>query len=224
MIAHCTCATLRRQPSTSPAGSLFGADRVEMDVRVTSDGVPLLVQDSLLVRTARLRWTVARAPHAVVRRLPLRGSAEPIPTLEEVLDVLPPGLEAVLDVKDPRAAGPVCELLGTGICDRALLWSQHPKAVRRFVSSGLGLEVALLRDTFTRPDHEQLLLDASRLGASAVSAHCDAVDAELVRQAQSAGLKVYAWCQAHHRHSVKLGIGLAGVVTDSPRFARSLGF
>ena len=167
---------------------------------------------------------MARAPHAVVRRLPLRGSAETVPTLEEVLDVLPPGLEAVLDVKDPRAAGPVCELLGTGICDRALLWSQHPKAVRRFLSSGLGLEVALLRDTFTRHDHEQLLLDASRLGAKAVSAHWDAVDAELVTRPRAPGLKVFAWGQAHHLHSDKLGIGLAGVVTDSPRFARSLGF
>src|SRR5919107_1805354 len=103
VIAHRTC------PMHAPENSLegvakaakLGADAVEIDVRPTRDGVPVLNHDSTVWRIARwplpVRWTSA----ARFRRLRRRdGSGAGLPTLAEVLAGLPPDLALAIDVKD----------------------------------------------------------------------------------------------------------------------------
>ena len=224
VIAHRTCP--RHAPENSLEGisqaARLGADAVEMDVRVTADGVPVLLHDSLLLRAARLPVPVRALSMTTLRRLV--GEVR-VPRLEDaLLAAAANGLRAVLDVKAAGAAPAVLALVDSLPAQPVSLWSQHEVAVARFVATGGDAgDIALLRDTSSGPDREQLLRDAERLGAGGVSAHWSVVDRGFLRRATDAGLRVYSWCQWPHRHAEKAGFGLAGVVTDWPDLARQAG-
>ena len=226
VIAHRTCA--RHAPENSLAGIVraarLGADAVEMDVRLTKDGVPVLLHDPFLLRTAFVPLPVRRMGLATIRRTVRRAGR--LPTLADALDATGAQsrvLRPVLDVKDPAAGEAVLDLLRARGETGVSLWSQHEAAVALFARAGVSDDVALLRDTSTEAGRDQLLRDAVRCGAGAVSAHWDAVDPRFLRQAGDAGLRVYSWCQWRDRHAEKAGMGLHGVVTDWPDVARQAG-
>src|SRR5512139_3486038 len=64
-----------------------GADMIEFDVRLTSDGVPLVFHDGRTGRTAKANLEVAGTPATRLRAAHLKNG-EPIPTLAEVLDLV----------------------------------------------------------------------------------------------------------------------------------------
>jgi glycerophosphoryl diester phosphodiesterase len=91
----------------------FGADVIEVDVRMTRDGVPVLYHDDVL--TPRLtKGTYCHGPIgdftlAHLRALCTLTGGEPIPTLDEALTTVltETTLEGVwLDVKEPSAIAP----------------------------------------------------------------------------------------------------------------------
>ena len=82
----------------------LGADYVEIDVRRTRDGVPVMLHDALLLRTTLRPWPVSWATARGLRRATLRGSDQPVPTFAEAVDALPDGLGFAVDTKDPGAA------------------------------------------------------------------------------------------------------------------------
>lgn len=174
VIAHRTCP--RHAPENTVAGitraSQLGADGVEMDVRLTRDGEPVLLHDALLLRTAFVPLPVRAMRLVTIRRT--AGRAGRVPTLAAALDAAraqPRPLRPVLDVKAPAAAPAVLALLQARLETEVSLWSQHEAAVVLFARTAVSDDVALLRDTFTEADRDQLLRDAARWGAGAVSAH-----------------------------------------------------
>ena len=225
MIAHRTCP--RDAPENSIAGircaALLGAEYVEVDVRRTRDGVPVLLHDPLLLRTARWPVPIRLLTSRTVRPIRLRRSSATLPTLEEAVASLESEQGLVLDVKDPGAMpAAIAVVRAARALDRTLLWSQHERAVTDALHLAPGVEVALLRDTGTAPSTAGYVRDASRIGARAVSLHQDAATAELVDLAHAAGLRVYAWAQSEDRTRSVLDAGIDGIVTDWPAAARRL--
>lgn len=225
VIAH------RTLPLDAPENSLagiraaaeHGADVVEVDVRRTIDGVPVLLHDPLLRRTARLAWPVRRAPWRIVRRLRLQGTAERLPSLAAALSALPDGLSMALDLKDRGAAPAAVDVVRRmGREDRVLLWSQHEEAVRWCARHAPEMECSLLRDAMDDAAEARFLRDAEEFGARGVSAHWDRVTPAFVERAHAAGTRVYTWCQWRDRHAEKRGLAIDGVVTDWPREARAV--
>jgi glycerophosphoryl diester phosphodiesterase len=105
----------------------LGARAQELDVRRTADGIPVVLHDPTLGRTAHPGGRVDRMTLAELRRARLRpaagsrdasghagtmqeASAPVVPTLREVLESLPDA-ELTLDVKDPAALGAVIGLV-----------------------------------------------------------------------------------------------------------------
>src|SRR3990172_2274516 len=82
IIAHRAC------PQHAPENSIegirraaeLGAGGVEVDVQRTLDGVPVLMHDWTLGRTAGLPFPVRLLPYALARRLRLQGRARPLPS------------------------------------------------------------------------------------------------------------------------------------------------
>lgn len=72
----------------------LGVAWVEVDVMLTSDGVPILMHDDTLDRTTSGRGNVADQDFAAIRRLDAGSwfgpafAGEPVPTLEEALDLV----------------------------------------------------------------------------------------------------------------------------------------
>jgi glycerophosphoryl diester phosphodiesterase len=89
-----------------------GADRLEFDVQLTRDGVPVLCHDSTTQRTTdqRLEIEFVTLAELQVARL---ANGEPIPTLEDVLRLAVGRVELDIEVKSslPAVVPAVLELL-----------------------------------------------------------------------------------------------------------------
>src|SRR5207248_7445339 len=98
------------------------------------------------------------------------GGEEPPPTLAAALDVLPGSLRLAIEIKDPAATAAVlAEVAQRGVEDRVLIWAESRDAVGRAVAHRPRIEVALLRDTWTRMTTRRVIDVAADLGAQAVS-------------------------------------------------------
>jgi glycerophosphoryl diester phosphodiesterase len=226
IIAHRTSPLDAAENSLSgiARSAQFGADYVEIDVRRTRDGVPVLMHDSLLLRTTLRPWPVSWATANGLRRAKLRSSGEPIPTFAEAVTALPDGVGFAIDTKDPGAAeAVVAELRRQGRLDRALLWAQSSAAVRCYVeqAGGEAPEVALLRDALTPEAIDKFFDDAVELRASAISAHQSTVDEAFIERAHGLGLRVHCWFQDLGTQARLASLPLDGIVTDWVADARA---
>ena len=95
-----------------------GADGIELDVHASADGVPMVIHDPDLSRTtdrhglvATLTATEIRGADAGARFIGAVTGPTHVPSLDEVLALLPTGRGLVIDVKDVRAVRPVVRLL-----------------------------------------------------------------------------------------------------------------
>jgi glycerophosphoryl diester phosphodiesterase len=221
VIAHRTCPT--HAPENTLAGVRAaierGADVVEVDVRLSRDGVPVVVHDWHLLRVARRARRVRALRVDELRRLRVLGSEETIPTLAAVLDMLGP-VGIALDIKDRRAARAVIEVLAeSGYRGRVLGWATSRKVLRAFEHTGhAGLEVALLRGSRSPRRLRRLIDDAVRWHVDAISVDERIVDRQFVTRAADLGLGVYTMVNARSASAVArmLQLGVRGVITDWP--------
>lgn len=101
-----------------------GADAIELDVHLTTDGELAVVHDATLDRTTDRTTTVASASMADIRTAdagwafpgpngdyPFRGKGLTVPTLGEVLAWLPSGVGLAVEIKAETAADAVVETL-----------------------------------------------------------------------------------------------------------------
>lgn len=219
VIAH------RTLPRDAPENSLegvrkaaeSGADFVEVDIRRTRDGVPVLLHDATLLRTGWRPRRIRSMTLDDVARVKLRGG-HPLPSLADALAQAPRALGFALDTKDPGAApATLAAVEAAGITGRVLLWSQHDEAVRHYVARAPdGTEVALLRDTKSPAETARYLDDASALGATAISVHESVLDEELLSTARNRGLTVHCWFQSLEVQAQKSALPVDGIVTDWP--------
>jgi glycerophosphoryl diester phosphodiesterase len=140
-----------------------GADAIELDVRLTADGVPVVLHDSTLDRTTSGRGPLSGVTQAQLQTLdagarfttdrgktfPFRDSGVRIPTLAEVLRTIP-ATPILLDVKEPAAQEAVRRiLLEEDAVRRCVLASEHHAALALFreppfTVAASGPEIAVL--------------------------------------------------------------------------------
>jgi glycerophosphoryl diester phosphodiesterase len=225
IVAHRTC------PLDAPENSIegirkaaeLGADAVEVDVRLSLDGVPFLMHDWSPRRTAGLPGPVRMFPSFLLRRLRLRRGHEPPPTLDEALDALPPTLSIAIEVKDAGASATTLRAVRKhGLESRVRFWSYREPAVRYFAKEAPEIETSLLRDPTDPEGLARFLADASAYGARGISAHWAAINPQFVAEAHDRGLKVYSWIRDLDVVAKKVAYGMDGIVTDQPREVRAI--
>lgn len=106
-----------------------GADAIELDVRLSRDGVPMVIHDPTLDRTTNARGPVAARS---AEELALHaGGTTGVPTLEEVLREI--ALPILLEVKEPGAQEAVAGvLLRMEAAARVVVASAHDEALDAF--------------------------------------------------------------------------------------------
>lgn len=218
---------MRDAPENSLAGirksAELGANVVEIDVRRSLEGVPVLLHDWSPRRTAGLPGPVQLYPTFILHRRCLQGSEERLPTLAEALDALPAGLSLAIEIKDSTVARRTLQLVKERRMEgRVLMWSYREKAVRYFAREAPEIESSLLRDDTDPEGLARLLSDARAWGARGISAHHAAINPPFVAEAHQRGLKVYSFIQDLDSVAKKAGCGLDGIVTDQPREVRSI--
>jgi glycerophosphoryl diester phosphodiesterase len=197
-----------------------GADGVEIDVRLTADGVPVCVHDPDLTRLAGRRLTVDRTAYARLRAVPLHEDHR-IPALEDALALARGRGRIVLDVK--HDAGDPLPLL-----DAALAAVRRTRTAGQVVLSSFS--VAALRASAARaPAQPRALIThagvalgpalaaAVRLGCGGLHPHLHTVLAGAGVEPVRRGMQIRSWTVNRLVDAVRLDdLGLDAVITDRP--------
>jgi glycerophosphoryl diester phosphodiesterase len=148
VIAH-RGASAEAPENTLPAfeaAVMRGADAVELDVRLTADGAPVVIHDATLDRTTDRAGPVAALTLAELRGVdagwhftpdlgrthPHRGREARIPTLGEVLWAFP-RLSVLVEIKEPAAQDAVRRvLLQEDAAERCVVASEYREALVAF--------------------------------------------------------------------------------------------
>ena len=174
-----------------------GCDGVEFDVRLSRDGVPVLLHDETLRRVQR---RPGRVDELDVAALALAG----IPTLAEVLDALPPAVFLDVELKGDAHGEATATVLRAARGDapaRALVSSFEPATLdtMRTLLPGWG---RWLNAEDIAPATLSLALG---LGCSGVSALWGGITTATLRRASDAGLDVAAWTVRRRATVERLG-------------------
>ncbi len=90
-----------------------GVDEIELDVKITRDGVLVIIHDRTVARTAAVSTPYLNTPVEELTFEELRsvdlGGGQRVPTFEETLDATSPLLQ--VEIKAPAAARPLARLL-----------------------------------------------------------------------------------------------------------------
>lgn len=191
------------------AAAEAGADLVELDVRLTADGVPVVLHDPDLSRTTDLSGPVHALTLAEVKQADASGGRGPrreVPTLAEVLALLEPtGTGVDAEIKNlpgeeaydtPREAcleAALATLAEAAFPNPALITSFNPATVRRCREVAPEIATGLLT---LAVDLDAALLAAAEAGHAFLLPHAVPLmeaGEELVGQAHERGVAVGVW-------------------------------
>ena len=177
-------ATENTIPAFLAALDIAACDGLEFDVRLSSDGVPVLSHDPDLARVFGRRERVEALTADELEEIG-------VPTLAEVLNAV--GRRPFLDIElklDTGRAGVEVIAAGRGpALERAVVSSFHPYALTTIARLAPGWGRWLNSHTL----QPGVIATATSLGCTGVAVLWRALDAPAVALARDAGLEVAAW-------------------------------
>lgn len=214
-----------------------GADAIEGDFRLTGDGQLVCIHDADTRRVANVRWCVARSTWLKLRSLDVgswkgpRWCGERIPTLKQVLDVLPRGKRLFAEIKSgPAAISPVASALRTdpARCRQVALICFNPAVIRAAKRVLPEVRANLLvafreRSCRRRPLQPELVAArALRAGADGVGFQAHPTEDErLIRALHERGLSAHVWTVNDSLMAKRYArLGVDSITTDRPAYLR----
>jgi len=199
-----------------------GFERIEVDVRTTADGVPVLMHDSALVRTTDSRQLLPNLTAAQLRDVRLEDGS-PVPHLAEALPIAHGRAVLCLDVKHPVVAQPLLALLERLQVRRGAVevWSSHPEVVA--LASDRGYYTAWISHGLMPDDGVAGLADrGAQLGAKAISFYPADLFPTTGRICRRYGVDVMSGTPNDRATwDYLLRLGARAIITDRPLEARA---
>jgi glycerophosphoryl diester phosphodiesterase len=213
-----------------------GADAVEFDLRVSRDGVLVVIHDETVDRTTSGTGAVAAMTVAELKRLdagarftrdggqtfPWQDRGVNLPTFDEVIEALPRTLPCMIELKTPAATELVrAAIRRHAIAHRVIVAGFDPAATRPLRGAGFALGAS-------RPDVVRLLLRAL-LGLRAGPQRYQTVFLPLrwrgiplpipalLRALRGSGIVCQVWTVNEPAQALALWrMGVQGIVSDDP--------
>ncbi|HET8650269.1 MAG TPA: glycerophosphodiester phosphodiesterase [Gemmatimonadales bacterium] len=213
----------------------LGAEVLELDVRATADGVPVVIHDPTLDRTTDRRGAVAKLTLQQIqqadagarfttdggRSFPFRGKGIAVPTLADVLDAFPEA-KLLIELKTAAVQSAVRRLLEEDqAAARCVLAAADEAALAAFRAPPFHVAAS-------GPETGRLFRGSLLGGAPvAVSYHCLSVPLRyrgipvatrrFIALARGLGVPVHVWTVDHPDTARRLWRrGVAGIVTNRP--------
>jgi glycerophosphoryl diester phosphodiesterase len=208
----------------------LGADGVECDIHLTSDGVPVVIHDAALGRTTDGKGPVAAHSAQAIRRLSLRRDGGAIPLLRDVAQMLAPtnlllNAEIKTAARGRRYAGiedAVARVLTEcGMIGRAVVSSFDWNCVGDFIARarpGLALGLVTKRRALFQGGPLRCLARARRRGFDGICIGVDALKRRRIAAAERAAIWVYG-VETDAQLDRVLQSGFAAIITDRPDLA-----
>ncbi|MBQ9768553.1 MAG: glycerophosphoryl diester phosphodiesterase membrane domain-containing protein [Lachnospiraceae bacterium] len=205
-----------------------GADYVEIDVRMTADGVPVLLHDQALFRTTRVLDDIENVTYAEVSEYDAGSSfseafaGEKVPSLEEVLERFGGEIGFNIELKsrgDRELAKQVVELVEryhleescviTSASYEQLMWAKEENSELK-----TGYILSFVYGNFYESE-----------AADFFSLRSDFVSESLVEKIHSVGKEIHVWTVNKESELLRMKtIGVDNIITDKPAFAREVVF
>ncbi len=197
----------------------LGVDGVEVDVRCSRDGIPVIMHDATLDRTTNGQGPIH--DQTILELLTLTvGQTASIPTLEEVLKEVGASRGLNIEVKEVEAAEPTAQLVrhamraSTALRDQLVVSCVEPEALRLLRQIDDTIPVALLTKGLPPPSFWR----TTKL-LTAVAVHIDvaSVATTFVEKAHTNGLQVMVYTVNTRQDARRMNdMGVDGIFSDFP--------
>jgi glycerophosphoryl diester phosphodiesterase len=212
-----------------------GADGIEFDVRLTRDGVPVVIHDSTLRKTGGIPQRVADLTWAEISKVDVGSwfsasfANETVPSLAELFTLFQSNnstlyLEMKCDsASEQRALAEACvkAIDEHSLKERVIVECFQLPALKILKEIDSEIKtVALFEPAFTNPSvlvDQRIISQAREVGAAALALHHRLARESLVQQAKDAGLHVAVWTvddPAWIERAKRMGID--ALITNNP--------
>ena len=197
----------------------LGVDGIELDVRVTRDGTPVVFHDATLTRLTGRRRAIARLALADLRAIRVRG--EPIPTLAEVLALVRRRVVVQIEIKAGVPAAPVVRVVQQARAASHVLLSSFAAAT---VGAARTLAPRIPRLLISGGETTKALAPLlARLDAAGVSLDHRAIPSPVfIAELQQRGWRVWCWTVNDPPAMRRLAAwGVDAILSDIPALLRA---
>ncbi|MFQ6084893.1 MAG: glycerophosphodiester phosphodiesterase [Candidatus Bathyarchaeia archaeon] len=197
----------------------LGADAVEVDVRLSKDGQPVVIHDSIVDRTTNGSGPVASMTLEELRALDA-GKGERIPTLEEVIGSVSHSVGLVVEVKIPGVEKKVVDILKKGgMMENSMVVSFYHRVVKAVKALAPEMRVGVIFSSYP-VSPIRLAIEAS---ADVLLPRSDYVDNKMIQKAHKLGLAIIPWTVDDPEEARRLmAMGVDGIATNRPDAIRDL--
>jgi glycerophosphoryl diester phosphodiesterase len=192
------------------------ADYVEVDARLSRDGIAVVIHDATLDRTTDGKGEVNDYPFRALRGFDA-GLGEPIPTLEEVSREVKGKCGLFAEIKEEGSEEEICRIIRESGLNDVYFVSFHPESIKRVAALLPGARRGLI---FSKDTEESLAL-AIRMNVGAVLPKFSLLTGELVARAHKEKILVIPWTlNSESEFEAAARFGVDGFATDDPCRAR----
>ncbi len=202
---------------------------MEIDIRLSADGVPVLMHDETVERTTNRTGRVASLMYSELAGADA-GGGQPVPALEQVLDAVDGRLVVMCELKSTPGTNDQDSRLVEAILrvvrrHGSLRWtavhSFNPEIVRSVRELEPKMSTAIIAPPMVGDGLAWLLDTAVESGCQAVSLEHSCLTAESVHVVSSRQLTVWAWTPDTEDDWRRLSTaGVGGIITNYPRRLR----
>lgn len=211
----------------------LGAHMVELDIHQTKDGIPVVLHDSSLWRTAGIRRNVGSLTLQELKRLEVGSWFNPqfqderIPTLEEVLERVQSRILLNLELKQgispyPSFTDHIMKLLDHyQLLSLTILSSFSPGSIMEFHKKNPDIPIGHLS---RREATLKIFQKAENINACSLHIPFRKISPDLLNQAHARGFRVFTYTVNRSEEMLRfLRMGVDGIFTNFPdRFSKIL--
>ncbi len=196
----------------------MGADAVEVDVRMTSDGVPVIMHDPTVDRTTNGKGEVRYMSLEEIESLDA-GLGEKVPRLDEVLDEVKGKVDLLIELKVDEASLPALKLVeDRGIIDSVLFISFSIRALESVLRSQFKAHTGLI---YSKPG--DWIARAKQIGCEFILPKYHLATRKAIDLAHRSHLRVIPWVIDDLELAKELkDRGSDGIATNRPDIMVSL--
>ena len=216
-----------------------GADLIEGDFYLSSDGIIITHHDNTTKRTAGVDIAIHDQTLAELKRLDAgswkdpKWAGETIPTLDEVLKTIPDQCGILIEIKTDASIIPflVEVLAASDIRSQQTIVICFDELVIECVKERLPAIKAFWLSSFDnneagiwKPTLAEIIETAKRIKADGVAlkANLEVIDESFVAKIHKAGLELYIWTVNDATIAKRLSdLGVEGIITDRPGWLRT---
>lgn len=197
------------------AALTLGSSWVEFDVRVSRDGIPVVVHDRTL-------WRTARSPRVVALSRAHKLASFNVPPLVDVLSLLNGRVQGVyVEIKsapDARVVGAIIQQANRSFTQGALVFSSFsPRVLELARQVDASAQLQWLFDDDASSSAREIARGIARMGVSQLGVSKALARVPVERSAFDHGLPVHVFTVNDPHVAAELeGAGYSGVFTDFP--------